>query len=95
MIINLSPIRSDKELKIVKLGDALTINGESFDFGLIPDDAVLPDEAIDSNIILGDVTRKNGEIELTILCPHGPDPSYAQAFPQAITITNDGEVPLP
>ena len=95
MLINLSPIRSDQTLEIYKIGDALTINGESFDFSQLPDGATLPNEAIGCEWIVSDVHRVNGEIELTILLPHGADVFESARFPTPITMTTDGQVVLP
>lgn len=95
MIIQLSPIRSDRSLLLEKTGDILTINGEPFDFSVIPDEGLLSNDAITSDFIISDVERKNGEIELTLLCPHSSDATEAQRFPEPITVTEDGEVQLP
>ncbi len=95
MLINLSPIRSDQTLEIYKTGDALTINGESFDFTQLPDGATLPREAIGCEFILSDVNRINGEIEMTLLFPIRADASHEARFPQPINITSDGQVVLP
>lgn len=95
MLINLSPIRSDRTLEITKTGDALTINSDTFDFSQLPDGATLPREAIGCEFILSDVSRINGEIELTLLFPIRADASHEARFPQPMTINNDGQVVLP
>ena len=95
MLINLSPTRSDRTLEIIKTGDALTINGVPYDFSQLPDGATLPREAINCEFIISDVSRINGEIELTILLPHGANASHEARFPQPITMTTDGQVVLP
>lgn len=95
MLINLSPIRSDQTLEIYKTGDALTINGDTFDFSPLPDGATLPREAIDCEWICGDVSRVDGELVIPILLPHGPDASESARFPEPLTVTSDGEVVLP
>lgn len=91
MKINLSPIRADKFLTLEKLGDIITLNGESFDFSPIPDGGILPKSAIESDVILSDVERINGEIVLTILVPHGPNAAQGDRFPEPLTMTEDGE----
>src|SRR5690606_21239084 len=63
-------------------GDILTLNGVPFDFGPLPDGATLPSEAIDSEWIVGPVSRIDGELHLTLRLPHGPNPSQAVAFPE-------------
>jgi hypothetical protein len=93
--INLSPVRSNATLLVSKLGDILAINGEAFDFSQLPEGATLPAEAIGSDHFAGPVERTNGELHLTLRLPHGPNPSQAVAFPQPITVTQDGPVELP
>ena len=95
MKINLSPIRSDRALEISKTGETLTINGIPYDFSQLPDGATLPREAIDCEWIVSDVNRINGEIELTILLPHGANASHEARFPEPIVMYNDGQVVLP
>ena len=77
MLINFSPIRSDRALEITKTGETLTINGESFDFSQLADGATLPREAINCQWVCGDVERINGELIIPILLPHGPNASAA------------------
>ena len=57
--------------------------------------ATLPAEAIDSDWIVGDVSRIDGELHLTLRLPHGPNPSQAVAFPAPLTVLGDGPIPLP
>ena len=95
MLINLSPTRSDKILSISKSADTLTINGVPYDFSLLPNGATLPREAIGCEFIISDVSRINGEIELTILLPHGANASHEARFPESINMINDGQVVLP
>ena len=95
MLINLSPQRREDILTISKSGDILTINGVSYDFSQLPNGATLPKEAIGCEWIVSDVNRINGEIELTILLPHGANASHEARFPEPINMTNDGQVVLP
>lgn len=95
MLINFSPIRDDRTLEVSKVGDTLTINGESFDFTQLPEGATLPNEAIGCEWIVSDVHRVNGQIELTILLPHGANASESARFPTPINMTTDGQVVLP
>ena len=95
MLINFSPTRSDRALEITKTGETLTINGESYDFSQLPNGATLPKEAIDCEWIVSDVNRVNGEIELTILLPHGANASHEARFPEPIVKNDDGQVVLP
>ncbi|MDH1236571.1 hypothetical protein [Stutzerimonas stutzeri] len=95
MHITLSPVRLDETLTATRSGDVLTLNGQTFDFGPLPEGATLPAEAIDSEWIVGPVSRIDGELHLTLRLPHGPNPSQAVAFPEPIHVTEDGAIPLP
>lgn len=95
MLIKLTPQRRDDTLTISKRGDVLTINGERFDFRKLPEGAVLPESAIDCDFVVGDVTRLNGELIITLLLPCGPEASEAANFPFDIVSPPDGNVSLP
>ena len=95
MKINLSPQRRDDTLSVTKQGDTLTINGTEYDFANLPDGGTLPADAVDCEFVIGSVDRVDGEIELTLLLPHGPNASEAARFPQPIIDPADGEVELP
>lgn len=95
MHINLSPVRSDESLAVSRTGDALTINGAVFDFSQLPNGDTLPVAAIASEWFVGPVERVNGVLHLTLRLPHGPYPSAATAFPQPISLSQDGPVELP
>ena len=95
MKIKLSPMRLDETLTASLTGDVLTLNGETFDFTQLPEGATLPAEAIDSDWIVGPVSRIDGELHLTLRLPHGPNPSQAVAFPAPLTVLGDGPIPLP
>lgn len=95
MKIYLSPVRMDSELIVTKAGDVLTVNGQEFDFSPLPEGAILPQEAISSDWFVGPVARIDGELQLVLRLPHGPNPSRATAFPEPITVTSDGPVELP
>nr|WP_312968710.1 hypothetical protein [Pseudomonas sp.] len=97
MIIKLSPVDCAWDLpEVIYSKDALTINGELFDFGPLPNGAVLPLSAIDSIWFAGDVKREGGEITLTLILPYSVFPlSRAVAFPEPIRVTKAGAVKLP
>ena len=95
MKINLSPQRRDDTLTVIKQGDVLTINGTAYDFTDLPDGGTLPGDAVDCEYVIGSVNRVNGELELTLLLPHGPNATEAARFPEPIIDPADGEVELP
>lgn len=95
MKINLVPIRMDEQLEVKVYGNAIWLNGEEFDFSPLPEGSILPSCAIDSKWFFGKVSKTNGEIELTILLPHGSDAPQETRFPTPITTSEDGPVTLP
>lgn len=95
MQINWTPIRRHDALIISKIGDALTINGEQFDFGPLPDGATLPREAVACDWLASNVERIGGEISLTLYLPHGADAPEETRFPQPLAVDADGAVPVP
>ena len=95
MILKLSPQRRDDTLTLSTTGDTLTINDVIYDFTPLADGSTLPKDAIGCEWICGDVSRINGEIELTILLPHGANASHEARFPEPINMINDGQVVLP
>jgi len=95
MIINLSPQRRDDTLEVTRTGDILSINGTNYDFTQLPEGATLPADAVDCPYVIGDINRTNGELELTLLLPIGPNAPYESRFPEPITAVEDGPVTLP
>ena len=95
MHITLSPQVRPGSLAVQRSGDALTINGMRLDFAPLPEGAVLPASATNCEFIVGDVTRRAGQIELTLLLPIPWDASTAAAFPEPIINPSNGRVALP
>ena len=95
MIIKLSPMRSNRKLCLERDGESLIINGEIFDFSPLNEGDTLPHEAVQSEFICGDVTRKNGNLVIPVMLTHGYKPSDSIAFPEDIVNPNDGLVELP
>ena len=95
MKITFSPVRRDAELRCHRAGDVLTLNGEAFDFGPLPEGAHLPAEAIESDWFAGPVERIGGELHLVLYLPHGAHAPEATRFPAPVSMTADGLVPLP
>ena len=95
MKITLSPQRRDDTLTVTKQDDALTINGTAYDFSQLPDGGTLFADAVDCEFVIGSVDRVNGELELTLLLPHGANASEAARFPEPIINPADGELELP
>lgn len=95
MKINLSPVRMDDRLVASVIGNVLTVNGTAYDFGPLAEGGTLPREAVGCPLLASDVTREGGHITLTLILPHGSDAPEAARFPQPITVTQSGPIPLP
>jgi hypothetical protein len=95
MIIKLSPQGGRATLSVQKSGDMLIINDESFDFRQLPEGAVLPWSAVHCQHVVGDVTRRNGDLIIALGIPCDADSSIAVRFPSDIVNPPDGEVRLP
>jgi hypothetical protein len=95
MRINLAPQRRDDLLELTKVGDVFTINGVVFDFSTLPDGATIPAGEVPCEWLVGPVERVAGELQLTLILPHGPGPSRAVAFPPPIIDPPDGVIALP
>lgn len=95
MKILLSPHSSTERLNVIKNGDALVVNGKNYDFAPIREGEKLPASATDCLFLVGEVARVNGDIELTLILPYGPDASPEVAFPKPIYVVEDGPVELP
>ena len=95
MKISLSPQRRDDVLQVSKSGDILTINGQAFDFSELPDGATIPSGEVPCEWITGPVERIGGDLHLTLILPHGPNPSPAVASPASLVDPPDGVLDLP
>ncbi len=95
MRISFAPQRRDGTFTASKLGDILTINGEAFDFSVVPDGATVPAGTVPCEWIVGPVERVDGQLRLTFILPHGPNPSPAVAFPTMLVDPPDGVLAIP
>ncbi len=95
MHISFSPMRHDARLVLSRKGDALTINGEVFDFAPLPEGASLPAAAINSPWFADNVTRIDGVLHLSLILPHGLSAPMETLFPAALAVTGDGPITLP
>ncbi|PRD42189.1 hypothetical protein C5748_17135 [Phyllobacterium phragmitis] len=95
MRISFCPQRCESSLTVTKSGDILTINGDPVDLSGIPDGATLAADAVSNEFVVGEVERISGELHLTLLLPHGPNPSQAVAFPAPLADVPDGPLQIP
>lgn len=95
MKIKLSPARYDNVYSASVSDDALSFSdGTVLDFSPLQEGEVLPRNAIACPWIAGDVSRANGEIQLTLLLPHGANTPEETRFPAPVSVT-EGAVPFP
>lgn len=96
MIITFSPQRRDDTISLIKeTGETIRINGELFNFDPLQEGDMIPKDVVPCEWITGPVERKDGHVHLNIILPHGPNPSQAVSFPETITVTETGPIPLP
>lgn len=96
MLVKFSPVRRDDTLVVSKSGEVLTINDEEFDFSVIPNGASLPSSAVSCEWVTGDLSRDSGGVlTITLILPHGANPSDAVAFPADLEDPADGVLELP
>lgn len=96
MRISFIPQRRDDTLTLEKSsGDRLRINGELFNFNPLEDGDRIEAGVIPCDWISGPVERIDGVVTITLLLPHGPNPEPWQAFPEPITVEDDGQVDIP
>ncbi len=95
MIIAFSPVRRSERPVVSVNGDVLTIDGTDIDFGFVQTGDCLPASAVDTPWLTGNITRNaSGEIEVTLICSHGPNADQETLFPQPTMVAN-GAVTFP
>lgn len=96
MIIIFSPQLRNDTLTLAKQGDVLTINSVEIDFSPLESGTKLPSDVCQtySPFLLAAQRNGDGELEVTLLLPHGKDATQAALFPQPVTPT-DGPVEVP
>lgn len=96
MRISFSPQRRDDTLVLEKSsGDRLRVNGELLNFNPLAEGDTIPAGAIPCEWIVGPVQRIGGEVCLTLILPHGANPSAATACPEAVVVEADGPIAVP
>lgn len=98
MIINLSPTPSDEEAPVVVVtGQVITVNGEDFDFGIVPAGYTLPRGAVDSPWFENSevIRDHDGNLTVTMRFPYPDGAGEDMRFPAPITVTEDGPLDLP
>lgn len=95
--IKLSPQRRDDPVPEITVdGNSVFINGDEIDFTELPLGSTYPNGNDLSEWIAGEVSRdENGDVTLTVILPHGPNPREDQAFPEPAILDGDGLVLLP
>ena len=95
MQITLISQRRDDRLHLSRTGDVLTINGVAYDFGPLPEGALLPREAVDCGWLASDVERAGGVLRLALIVPHGAEAPSETLHPAPRALAADGPVALP
>ena len=95
MLINLTPMRRDDSLELVREGTTLIMNGERFDFSAVVEGDGLTQEAVRCDWLASDVEMVGGVLQMTLILPHGGDASAAALFPEPVRVSEDGPVTLP
>jgi len=96
MRISYSPQRRDDSLTLERTsGDRLRVNGELFNFNTLNDGDVIPAGSIPCEWIVGPVEKVDGDVWLTLILPHGANPSPAVAVPEPITVADDEPIDVP
>lgn len=98
MYIKCSPIRRDEVLTAHVNGDIITVNGAHLDFSMLQDGESLPVGSVANKWIVGEVSRQQGAIHLTLALPHGQNAPQETRFPDSYYVAMfvpSGEVPLP
>lgn len=95
MHITLIPQRRDDTLVVSKSGDTLTINGTAYDFSVVTEGATLPASATDCPFLIGEITRTEGVIYLSLIFPTGNNATPAANFPAPLINPADGALELP
>ena len=98
MIILLSPVIAEEPPLILSIkGQVVTVNGEDFDFGIIPSGYTLPRGSVDSPWFAESVITRDhdGVLTLPIRFPYPEGAGEDMRFPAPILVTQDGPVGLP
>lgn len=95
MKIRFAPMRLESGLTVTRQGERLEINGAEVDFSdLAPGDYQSAGQ-IDCDLVVGAERDATGALCVTLILPHGPDAPPEVRFPEPVTLTEDGPVPLP
>lgn len=95
MHITFSPVRRDGRPTISRKGDALIIDGETFDFSGVPDGATLPAEAVASEWVTGAVSRIGGVLQVELMLSHGAAAPPETLDPAPVRVIRNGAVVMP
>ena len=96
MRINFTPQRRDDSLTLEKsAGNRLRINGDLFNFNALNPGDSIPAGVVPCDWIVGPIEHVEGHVTLTLILPHGANPSAAVAFPEQIIAIDDGPIAVP
>lgn len=95
MRITYSPVEGLAPIELSVEGDVLTINGVAYDFSALADGDSIPFVALAEPLIVSDVVRIGGVVELTVILPHGQNAPEETRFPTPVDLLVNGTVEIP
>lgn len=95
MRITYSPVEGLPAAEMSVEGETLTINGTDYDFSALGEGEIIPFLTLGEPLIVSDVTRVAGVVEITVILPHGPSAITETRFPDPVEIMTDGPISLP
>lgn len=89
--INWSPVRVDKEQRVVQWNapTTLVVDGQSFDLSLMEDGDIVEHE------VLLQASRTGNDYEVTLMLPHGANAPESTRFPVPSMVSVYGNVDVP
>lgn len=95
MILTFSPMRHDATLTLHRLGDRLMVNGQMLDLSGLAEGARIEAEGLDCPWLASDVVRRDGQLHLTLILPHGAEAPDETLYPLPLVVAADGPVAVP
>lgn len=95
MKITLIPQRNETEMQLERHADALIINGMVLDLAGVTEGAPRAAEDLGCGWLTGAIERVDGELNLSLILPHGACAPDETKFPNLLHVTEDGPVTLP
>lgn len=95
MRISFVPQRREERLSVEVKGDKIRINGSLLNFGPVKEGDVIERGSVPCEWIASEVTRKDGEIELTLILPFRYGAGKDVTNPAPVFVMSEGAVFIP